>query len=220
MQAALSAMGLDAALFGRMVTSDVASQGHAAIHVAHAITTHAGQNESDYLAAVDTLDPDTGAGTLQSIQLTTGVFYNYLAIDVPLLLSNLEGVATEDWQTADPTLAKDVIARMIRSAAMTSPGAKLGSTAPYAFSNTVLTEVGNTQPCQLVNAFLKPVSLNSDDIGEDSCAQLVKEAATMERMYEMGNERRFASVYDAQHATGEVYKSVAKLAKDTAEAIA
>ena len=52
------ASGLDAALFGRMATSDILARGDAAIHVAHAFTTHAEESESDYFSAVDELRRD------------------------------------------------------------------------------------------------------------------------------------------------------------------
>jgi CRISPR system Cascade subunit CasC len=52
--------GLDAAMFGRMVTSDVLARCDAAIHVAHAFTVHAAQSEPDYFSAVDDLTRDAG----------------------------------------------------------------------------------------------------------------------------------------------------------------
>jgi len=42
------AAGLEAALFGRMVTSDPEANTEAVIHVAHAFTVHAEGNESDH----------------------------------------------------------------------------------------------------------------------------------------------------------------------------
>ena len=47
--------GLDAALFGRMVTSDPIANTDAAIHVAHAFTVHEEESESDYFTVVDDL---------------------------------------------------------------------------------------------------------------------------------------------------------------------
>ena len=56
--------GLAAALFGRMVTSDVEANIDAAVHVAHAFTVHAEESESDYLSVVDDLQrPDPARTT-------------------------------------------------------------------------------------------------------------------------------------------------------------
>lgn len=217
--AAAASMGVDAAIFGRMVTSDVAAQGHAAIHVAHAMTTHASQNESDYLTAVDTIDSQ-GAGTLQSIQLTSGVFYSYFAIDAPLLVRNLEGLTqNDDWQDADLTLAKDVIARTIRAATMSSPGAKLGSTAPYSYAGFVLSEIGTAQPCQLANAFLNPVSLENQNLMKDSTKAIVSEVQSIDHMYAPGNQRFVSYRQDISSHVDAEQTTVDELAISTAEAI-
>src|SRR5699024_5849155 len=84
--------GLEAAIFGRMVTSDILSRTDAAIHVAHAFTTHAQNSESDYFAAIDELTLGTGelgGGHINSAELTSGLFYGYVVVDIPLLVSNL-----------------------------------------------------------------------------------------------------------------------------------
>ena len=47
--------GLEAALFGRMVTSDLIANTDAAVHVAHAFTVHAEESENDYFTVVDDL---------------------------------------------------------------------------------------------------------------------------------------------------------------------
>ena len=60
------ATGLDAAMFGRMATSDILARGDAAIHVAHAFTTHAEESESDYFSAIDELVASMGEGELGS----------------------------------------------------------------------------------------------------------------------------------------------------------
>jgi hypothetical protein len=48
--------GLEAALFGRMVTSDPDANTDAAIHVAHAFTVHREEAETDYFTVVDDLE--------------------------------------------------------------------------------------------------------------------------------------------------------------------
>ena len=156
------AAGLDAALFGRMVTSDILARGDAAVHVAHALTVHPEEAESDYFSAVDDLltgkgEEGAGSGHIGSTELTSGLFYGYVVVDVPLLVANLEGCSAKQWRDADRTVAASVVERLVHLIATVSPGAKLGSTAPYSYAHMVLAEVGAAQPRTLANAFLQPV---------------------------------------------------------------
>ena len=153
--------GLIGALFGRMVTSDPAANIDAAVHVAHAFTVHAEESESDYFSVVDDLQPaeeDPGADHIGDVELTAGLFYGYVVVDVPGLVSNLKGCEAGDWQSADRELAAKVVEHLIHLIATVSPGAKLGSTAPYAYANLALVEAGSRQPRSLANAFREPVT--------------------------------------------------------------
>ena len=53
--------GLDAAIFGRMVTSDLMARTDSAVHVAHSFTVHAEETEPDYFSALDDLVAAEGA---------------------------------------------------------------------------------------------------------------------------------------------------------------
>lgn len=94
-----SAAGLTAALFGRMVTSDLLARVDAPVHVAHAFTVHAANTEVDYFTVVDDLnrEDETGAAHANQTELGAGVYYSYVAVDVPLLVSNLTGCEPKDW---------------------------------------------------------------------------------------------------------------------------
>lgn len=162
--------GLDAALFGRMVTSDILSRTDAALHVAHAFTVHREESESDYFSAVDDLlkggdDEQLGSGHIGTVELTSGLYYGYIVVDVAGLVSNLEGCVRSEWQTADLGLARQVVECLPHLVAKVSPGAKLGSTAPYAYAQLVLAEAGSAQPRTLANAFLEPVQARSNLLG-------------------------------------------------------
>lgn len=192
------AAGLDAALFGRMVTSDFLSRGDAAIHVAHAFTVHAEAAESDYFSAVDDLLRDgdeerLGSGHIGSAELTSGLFYGYVVVDVPLLVSNLEGCERDRWLDADRTLAARVVQHLAHLLATVSPGAKRGSTAPYAFAHLVLAEAGNAQPRTLANAFLKPVA-ERPDLVANTYAALATYVADLDRMYGVQTRRGLAAI--------------------------
>ncbi len=83
-----------------MMTSDPRANTDAAIHVAHAFTVHAEQPELDYFTVVDDLreeEGETGTAGVFDTELTSGLYYSYVVVDVPLLVSNLIGCRRADW---------------------------------------------------------------------------------------------------------------------------
>jgi CRISPR system Cascade subunit CasC len=205
------AAGLEAALFGRMVTSDPAANTDAAIHVAHAFTVHEQESETDYFTVVDDLkaaddSQDSGSAGIFDTELTSGLFYGYVVVDVPLLVSNLAGVRPEDWAAdgTDRALAAKVVEHLIHLIATVSPGAKKGSTAPYAFAQTMLVEAGARQPRSLASAFEEPVRPR----GGASLAATA-ETALFTRL------DRFDAMYGAREARG--FLSLDPTAREGAE---
>ena len=195
------AAGLDAALFGRMVTSAILARGDAAVHVAHAFTVHKEAAESDYFSAVDDLMGDgdeakLGSGHIGSVELTSGLYYTYVVIDVPLLVSNLEGCDRKAWEKADRSLAAEVVKRLIKTIATVSPGAKLGSTAPYAYAEAMLVELGSSQPRTLANAFRKPVEARTDDQLDAALSALGSFLSKHDEAYGKRETRHLMSVSD------------------------
>lgn len=191
--------GLDAAMFGRMVTGDVLARCDAAVHVAHAFTVHGGGFETDYFSAVDDLQSsaETGSGHINTSELTSGLFYGYIVVDVPLLVSNLEGCPREDWEKADRGLAGEVVRRLVHLIATVTPGAKLGATAPYAHALMVLAEAGNRQPRTLANAFLDPVRDSGGLLGNTYRA-LASHLASLDGMHGKSEDRVVAAIEPAE----------------------
>ena len=171
--------GLTGALFGRMVTSDPRANIDAAVHVAHAFTVHAEEAESDYFIAADDLarEEDTGADTIQETELTSGLFYGYVVVDLPGLLSNLGG---------DTALAGEVLHNLVYLIAEVSPGAKLGSTAPYSRASLMLLEAGDRQPRSLAEAFREPCP---PETGR-AVAALSEHLSAVDAVYATGETRR------------------------------
>jgi CRISPR system Cascade subunit CasC len=195
--------GLDAALFGRMKTSDLLADCDAAVHVAHAFTVHEEQAETDYFTAVDDLtkqaedEAHQGAAHVNAAELTSGLFYGYVAVDVPLLVSNLEGVAPKNWAEANRSLAGQVVKCLVNLVATVSPGAKRGSTAPYSFADFVAVEAGNSQPCTWANAFFEPISSGAG-LKDRALATLARQVGALNRMYPSQTQRRFASLQEVE----------------------
>jgi len=182
--------GLAAALFGRMVTSDTAANIEAPVHVAHAFTVHASEVESDYFTAVDDLkaeDDDSGADTIQETELTSGLYYGYVVIDLPGLIDNCGGKA--DRATA-AALAADIVHNLLYLIAEVSPGAKLGSTAPYDRASFLLVEAGDRQPRSLAGAFRKAAEPDLDK-AVDALARHLKQ---LDEVYATGEARRYISL--------------------------
>lgn len=185
--------GLVGALFGRMVTSDPGANIDASVHVAHAFTVHPEESESDYFSVVDDLqeeDEDAGAAHIGDVELTAGLFYGYVVVDVPGLVSNLEGCPASEWDGADRTLAGKVVEHLVHLIATVSPGAKLGSTAPYAYADLMLIEAGSRQPRSLANAFRSPVDAQVSDAVEAMSCHMSK----LDGAYGARESRRVMSV--------------------------
>ena len=189
--------GLEGALFGRMVTSDPAANIEAAVHVAHAFTVHREESESDYFSVVDDLqgdDEDAGAAHIGDMELTAGLFYGYVVVDVPGLVSNLEGCDSAEWESADRTLASRVVECLAHLIATVSPGAKLGSTAPYGYADLMLIEAGVRQPRSLANAFRIPAKAQVEDATQRLCGHLGK----LDKAYGATEARRAMSVEECE----------------------
>jgi len=193
--------GIVAALFGRMVTSDPKANIEAPVHVAHAFTVHAEEAESDYFIAADDLarDEDTGADTIQETELTSGLYYGYVVVDIPGLLANLGG---------DALLAGGVLHNLLYLIAEISPGAKLGSTAPYSRASFLLVEAGDRQPRSLAEAFRDPCKASAPAAVERLTAQL----AALDAAYATGETRRYMSVANSD-LPGAERGSLADLAR-------
>lgn len=171
--------GLASALFGRMVTSDPEANIEAPVYVAHAFTVHAAETEGDYFTAVDDLkrdDDDSGADTIHETELTCGLFYGYVVVDLPGLIANCGG---------DRDLATRVVGSLVHLIAEVSPGAKKGSTAPFGRADLMLVEAGDRQPRSLATAF-------REDIPHDAATavtKLAEELATFDQAYATGEAR-------------------------------
>jgi CRISPR system Cascade subunit CasC len=178
--------GLVAALFGRMVTSDPAANIDAPVHVAHAFTVHAEEAEGDYFTAVDDLkkdEDDSGADTIQETELTSGLFYGYVVIDLPGLIANCGG---------DRGVAAQVVHHLVHLIAEVSPGAKRGSTAPYGRADLLLIEAGDRQPRSLAGAYRRSIRHDLDA----AVAALDDHLARLDATYETGEARRYLSLAD------------------------
>ncbi len=194
--------GLESALFGRMVTSDVLTSRDAAVYVAHAFTVHEAQVENDYFTVVDDLLRDAGEQSSAGIfdtELASGLYYGYVVVDVPQLVANLEGIGIKEWANA-PTdkreLAGRVVMHLLHLIATVSPGAKRGSTAPFEWAKFMLVEAGDWQPRSLAGAFQNALGLNRPDLRKSAVRCLAEELAQLDAAYGAPLARRYLAVDD------------------------
>lgn len=143
--------GIEAKLFGRLVTGDIESRIDGALHVAHAWTVHAAQAELDFLTAVDDFSPQ-GSAFLGSRQLTSGILYLYSVVDTKMLSEHGEG--------------DDVIQQILRwwtgVQAHPLPQTRKGSTAPFESSSFLMVCKTNQMPQTLGQAFFRPVPMEGE----------------------------------------------------------
>jgi CRISPR system Cascade subunit CasC len=215
--------GLESALFGRMVTSDILASREASVSVAHAFTVHQAQVENDYFTVVDDLqkDGETGSAGIFDTELASGLYYGYVVVDVPKLVENLEAIAAKDC-FADGTsaerreLAGRVVQHLLYLIATVSPGAKRGSTAPFDWAKFMLVEAGDWQPRSLAGAFHDALPLedkaNAGSIRQRAVTRMTQEISAMDEAYGAPLTRRFLAL-DTVDIPGAERANLAKLAE-------
>jgi CRISPR system Cascade subunit CasC len=222
--------GLESALFGRMVTSDILASREASVSVAHAFTVHQAQVENDYFTVVDDLMQEAGelgsAGIFDT-ELASGLYYGYVVVDVPQLVENLEAIAAKDC-FADGTpaerreLAGRVVQHLLHLIATISPGAKRGSTAPFDWAKFMLVEAGDWQPRSLAGAFHDALPLedkaSADTIRQRAVTRMTHEISAMDEAYGAPLARRFLAL-DAVDVPGAERTNLAKLGEWASEIV-
>ncbi len=182
------ALTLDIALFGRMVTSDIFLNVESAIQVAHAVSTHAVNLESDYFTAVDDLltgqinDDGSigGSAMIGDADYDSCCYYLYASLDMDNLRDNLKN--------SQEALAKAplLVPALIRAMALSNPSGKQNTFAGNVFSDAVMVEYKEKKiPLSYVNAFAEPVNRFSESIVKESIEKLVAEVNLMEKAYRL-----------------------------------
>lgn len=173
----------DIALFGRMVTSDCFRDVDAAMQVAHAISTHAVNRESDYFTAVDDLlkSDEVGAGMMGDVDYNSCCYYEYASLDVDQLRENLEYTPECD------ALVKRLIPTLIKTMALTNPSGKQNTFAGQVFPALILIECKQDKiPLSYVNAFEVPVTTyGGKGIVNNSIDKLAEHVRAMDAAWQL-----------------------------------
>lgn len=197
---------VDLALFGRMVADAPELNVDAACQVAHAISTHRVQTESDYFTALDeekarTVGEDAGAGMIGQVEFVSSTLYRYATINVDALVSNL----------GSDTVALQAVSAFITAFARSMPTGKQNTFANRTLPEALLVQVRDDQPLSLASAFEQAVRPGiAGGYSTGSVEVLVKRLAEIQEAFDL------EAVETLAVATGESnLKELEKVAKVT-----
>ena len=145
--------GVDIAFFGRMVANsdDLTLEGAAMF--SHAISVNKVDNDLDYYAAVDDLQPkeESGSAMIGDIEFNSACYYRYVALNLDLLADNdhLSALSLDE--------RKQAVTAFLKACVMANPSARKNSMMGFSLPGFILGVSRKGSPLTLVNAFETPV---------------------------------------------------------------
>lgn len=182
---------VDIALFGRMVADSADINVDAAAQVAHAISVHQVENESDYYTAVDDhneREEETGAGMIGTVDFNSATLYRYAALDVDRLRDNLGTGLREDKPSTDPV--RLAVRAFLHGFIASMPTGKVNSFGNHTLPEAVIVTLRSARPISFVAAFEEPV-LARQGVGghlRGASEQLVSHVSDIEKAYEVTDD--------------------------------
>ncbi|MBQ0855414.1 type I-E CRISPR-associated protein Cas7/Cse4/CasC [Streptomyces sp. BH-SS-21] len=175
---------VDIALFGRMVADSADINVDAAVQVAHAISVHRVDNESDYYTAVDdrNTDAEPGAGMIGAVDFNSATLYRYAALGVHQLVANLgEGLRADEPRIAP---VRRAVEAFLHGFVASLPTGKINTFGNHTLPDAVVIKLRTTRPISFVAAFEEPVSAEqgSGHLWE-AAARLANYISDIERAY-------------------------------------
>jgi len=147
--------------------------------VAHAISTHAAENEYDFFTAVDdeknrSEEEDAGAGMMGTVEFSSATMYRYATVNLDMLVENL----------GDGNAALRALEVFIKGFCLSMPTGKQNTFANRTLPETVVISVRDDQPVSLVGAFEEPVpEASGRGYIDRSVSGLAQYAETIEKNY-------------------------------------
>lgn len=175
---------VDIALFGRMAANDPTLNYDASAQVAHAISTHAVENEYDYFTAVDDrqTDDNAGAGHLGTVEFNSSTLYRYATVNVSELS---ETIGAEN--------AAETVKNFADAFVYSMPTGKSNSFANRTMPDSVYITVRKDQPVNLCGAFEAPVKKSDRGYASESEKKLEEYAETVYRKFAAEPEKAFCT---------------------------
>ncbi|WP_432157532.1 type I-E CRISPR-associated protein Cas7/Cse4/CasC [Streptomyces sp. bgisy153] len=174
---------VDIALFGRMVADVADINVDAAVQVAHALSVHRVDNESDYYTAVDdeNTDEETGAGMIGTVDFNSATLYRYAALGVHQLAANLGQGLREDEPATEPV--RRAVEAFVHAFAASLPTGKINTFAHHTEPDAVIVKLRTTRPISYVAAFEDPVRSDGGGHLREAADRLAAYACDVERAY-------------------------------------
>ena len=198
------AHAVDIALFGRMVADNTDLNIDAACQVAHAISTHAAENEYDFFTAVDdeksrSEEEDAGAGMMGTVEFSSATMYRYATVNVDMLRHNL----------GDGQAALRALEVFIRGFCLSMPTGKQNTFANRTVPEAVVVAVREDQPVSLAGAFEEAVPADAArGYVARSVEALARHAATIEDNYGLEPLRSFVVALTDSNAVASLGERV------------
>lgn len=175
---------VDIALFGRMVADATDINVDAATQVAHAISVHEVENESDYYTAVDDHNgaAEPGAGMIGTVEFNSATLYRYAALDVDLLRRNLGEGLREDEPLTEPV--RRAVQAFVHGFVASLPTGKINTFGNHTLPDVVVVKLRTTRPISFAAAFEEPVAKdNTGGYLRTACERLAAYIPDIERAY-------------------------------------
>jgi len=186
----------DIALFGRMVADDHSLTVEGAAMFSHALSTHTVDNEIDFFAAVDDLQPkeQAGAGMTGTLEFNSATYYRFAALNLDMLTDkdHLGALNEEGKGVVTQEERRKVVEAFIRATLMAVPVARKNSMNGNTLPGFVLGIVrGKGHPIQLVNAFENPVKrTGGKGLFEVSLEKLLEEYKSLKQTWDLDEKVR------------------------------
>ncbi|MFE2373224.1 type I-E CRISPR-associated protein Cas7/Cse4/CasC [Streptomyces sp. NPDC059398] len=175
---------VDIALFGRMVADSTDLNVDAATQVAHALSIHKSEIESDYYTAVDDKNTaaETGAGMIGSIDFNSATLYRYAAVDVDELHANLGVGLQEDEAPTTPT--QKAVGAFLEGFITSLPSGKINTFGNHTLPAAVIVKLRTRRPVSFVGAFEEPVRQGEEGgFLREGCKRLAAYVPDLEKQY-------------------------------------
>ena len=198
------AHAVDIALFGRMVADNTDLNIDAACQVAHAISTHAAENEYDFFTAVDdeksrSEEEDAGAGMMGTVEFSSATMYRYATVNLDMLVENL----------GDGNAALRALEVFIKGFCLSMPTGKQNTFANRTVPEAVVVAVREDQPVSLAGAFEEAVPADAArGYVARSVEALARHAATIEDNYGLEPLRSFVVALTDSNAVASLGERV------------
>ncbi|MGW4477028.1 type I-E CRISPR-associated protein Cas7/Cse4/CasC [Nonomuraea sp. NPDC004354] len=183
---------VDIALFGRMVADSADINVDAAAQVAHAISVHRVENESDYYTAVDDYKTretdDQGAGMIGTVEFNSATLYRYAAVDVDLLRHNLGAGLRDDQPITEPV--QRAVEAFLHGFITSMPTGKINTFGNHTLPDAVLVKLRTSRPINVVAAFEEPCRAEPETGGHlrQACERLASYIPEIEGAYGLADE--------------------------------